>query len=67
MSSPRVYSPMRGLGFDAGEAIVESVAAIEAANRAPVRLADPVAVNGIVEEIGEVIKRVATRSGSRRR
>ena len=47
--------PDAGLGFDAADAHIEGVAGIEAIDRAPVHLAELVAIDGIVEKIGEIV------------
>ena len=44
-----------GLGFDAGYAHVESVAGVEAVDRAPVHLAELIAIDGVVEKVGEIV------------
>ena len=51
-----------GLRLDAGEAHIEGVAGIEAVDRAPVGLAELVAVDGIVEEVGEVVEEAERRA-----
>ncbi len=47
--------PDAGLGLDAGHAHVEGVAGVEAIDRAPVHLAELIAIDGIVEKVGEIV------------
>ena len=59
--------PDAGLGLDAANPHIEGVAGIEAVDRAPVELAELVAVDGIVEEVGEIVVELQRRSGRHRR
>ena len=47
--------PDAGLGFDAAKAPVEGVPRVEAAKSAAVELVELVAIDGIVEEVGEIV------------
>ena len=55
MSSARVCSPTRVSSRHPGEAVVEALAGIEAVDGAAVELVELVAVDRVVEEIGEVV------------
>ncbi len=52
-----------GLRLKAAKAPVEGVARVEAAKRAAVELVELVAVDGVVEEIGEIVVELQDRSG----
>ena len=54
--------PDAGLGFDAGKSHIESVAGVETGKRAAIELAELVAVDGIVEEIGEIVEELQRRA-----
>ena len=47
--------PDAGLRLDAADAHIEGVAGIEAVDRAPVDLAELVAIDGVVEKVGEIV------------
>ena len=50
--------PDAGLGFDAADAYIDGVAGVEAIDRALVELAELIAVDGIVEKVGEIVVEV---------
>ena len=53
--------PDASLGFDTGHTYIEGVAGIEAIDRAPVHLAELIAMDGVVEKIGEVVVELQRR------
>ena len=51
-----------GLGLDTGKAHVEGVAGVEPIDRAAVGLAELIAIDGIVEEVGEIVEQAERRA-----
>src|SRR6185437_2331011 len=49
------------LGFEAGKTPIEAVPGIDAANRAAIELVELVTMDGIVEEVGEVVVQLEVR------
>lgn len=51
-----------GLSLDPGKAHIKTVAGVEAVQRAAVELAELVAIDGVVEQIGEIIEQLHRRA-----